>query len=180
MASAKADIILHPIRMRIIQCLINDQRLTTQQIQELLTDVPQATLYRHLRKLENAHVIEVVEEHKIRGTVEKVYGMKEEGANITINDLKKMTPEQHMELFIKFISSLLGDFQRYINQDYYDLVEDGISFRQLHLQLSDSEFNEMLGKVRNVYSEYLQNEPSQDRRRRIISTITMPDAGKSK
>ena len=46
----KTDIILHPVRMRILQNLAT-RNLTPLQLAEELVNVPQATLYRHLNKL---------------------------------------------------------------------------------------------------------------------------------
>ncbi len=58
------DIIMNPIRMRIIQTLVTKKELSTQEISEYLPDVPQATLYRHLHTLVHAHIIKTVHELK--------------------------------------------------------------------------------------------------------------------
>ena len=64
--------ILNPVRMRRIQSLAKNKNMTVQQIAQELTDVPQATLYRHLNKLLKAKAIVVVQENKVRGVLEKV------------------------------------------------------------------------------------------------------------
>ncbi|UHA58283.1 helix-turn-helix domain-containing protein [Metabacillus litoralis] len=74
---SKAKLILHPVRMKIVQTLIGSKEYTVQQIAARLTDVPQATLYRHLNKLLEAEVLKVVKENQIRGTVEKIYALNE-------------------------------------------------------------------------------------------------------
>lgn len=178
MGDTKADLILHPIRMRLIQCLAGGQRMTAQQIKAHLEDIPQATLYRHLQKLEKAQIIKVVDQNAIRGAVEKVYALEEQDAVIGPEELSKMTPDQHMALFTKFVSSLLGDFRKYFGQPHYDLQEDGVSFRQASIYLSDSEYLEMLTKLRNLYHDYMPNEPAPGRRRRAFTTIIIPDPKK--
>ncbi|NNJ11357.1 helix-turn-helix domain-containing protein [Chloroflexales bacterium ZM16-3] len=50
MSTSPADLLLHPIRLRIIVAL-TVQQLTVQQLAGVLPDVPQATLYRQIHKL---------------------------------------------------------------------------------------------------------------------------------
>ena len=88
------DVILHPVRMRIIQYLIN-QKLTAQQLKELLPDIPQASMYRNLKKLVESGVIHIVDEIPNRGTVEKVYSIHNPSkASISPEDLKKFSKEE--------------------------------------------------------------------------------------
>ena len=76
---SKTDLIMHPIRIRILLALV-DRKLTPLQLGEQLADVPQATLYRHLNKLMQGGLLEVIEERPVRGTVEKVYGLNQNAA----------------------------------------------------------------------------------------------------
>ena len=73
-----AKIVMNPVRMRIAQYLLLHEHGTTVQIGEELSDVPKASLYRHMRILEDAGLIQVVQENKKRGTVEKVYKLNQE------------------------------------------------------------------------------------------------------
>jgi DNA-binding transcriptional ArsR family regulator len=175
MTQSKADLILHPIRMRIIQTLITGGNRTTQQLAEQLANVPQATMYRHLNTLLKAGLLEVVEERKNRGTVEKVYTLARGGAELSVGDLTASSSEEHMELFLKFVASLIGEFGAYTGQEHYHLVEDGVSFRQLQLNLNDDEYLEMLREIRERMQKHAGNEPGNGRRMRMISTIVIPE-----
>lgn len=179
MSESKADLILHPIRMRIIQSLIGGARRTTLQISEIMPDIPQATMYRHLNKLLKGKIIEVVEEKKIRGTMMKVYILTENGGDVPLQDLNKMTSEEHMELFMKFVASLIGDYGRYLQQEHYDLEQDGVSLRQLELHLSDKEYIELLHGMRAQMMQHIENEPNGERKRRNIVTIVIPEPKRS-
>src|SRR4051794_12982276 len=95
------DVILHPIRMRIIQSLINQQR-TAQQLKELLPDIPQASLYRHLKRLVEAGVIHIIDEIPNRGTIERVYSLQDPAkATISADKLNSFTKDEHLDLFFK-------------------------------------------------------------------------------
>lgn len=175
MAESKADLILHPIRMRIIQAFIAGQKRTTQQLVKQLADVPQATMYRHLNKLLKAGILEVVEENKIRGAYEKVYYLSQSGGDLTPEDLTQKSATHHMELFLKFTASLIGDFSAYVGQEHYNMQKDGVSFRQFHAYLSDEEYSNVLQEIRAPLLKVANNEPTEGRRRRIISNIIIPE-----
>src|ERR1700712_2699189 len=77
---ATADVLLHPVRMRILQTLFDADPLTTAQRRERLPDIPPATMYRHVAVLAEAGVLEVVNEKRVRGTVERSYRVRPEEA----------------------------------------------------------------------------------------------------
>lgn len=172
---SRADVILHPVRMRIIQCLIN-QQITAQQIRELLPDIPQASLYRHIKKLVEAEVIHIVDEIPIRGTVEKVYSINNPSKmTLGVEEVNTLSKDQHMGLFIKFMANLMGEYERYLNQDRFDIVVDGVSFRQTSMYLNEEEFSQFIKEIVGVYSKFTQIKPEKDRRRRTVATIIIPE-----
>src|SRR3712207_7514085 len=61
---ATADLLLHPVRLRIVQAFLGDRTLTTADLRSELPDVPVATLYRHVGVLAEAGVLEVVGERR--------------------------------------------------------------------------------------------------------------------
>ncbi|MCM3440635.1 helix-turn-helix domain-containing protein [Metabacillus halosaccharovorans] len=175
--NSKAKLILHPVRMKIVQTLIGRKELNVQQIQARLTEVPQATLYRHLNKLLEGNVIQVVKENQIRGTVEKFYALNEQEQSAT-GDLQKLNRDEHLHLFLTFMTHVLGQYEAYLQQDEIDLVKDGVSFRQAMIYLSDQEFQEFIAEMSEVFLRVINNEPSNERKARNISTIFIPDAKK--
>ena len=171
MKDSKADLILHPVRIRIIQTLAGKERLTAQQMSEALPDVPQASLYRHIKKLADAGFITVVNQTPIRGTVEKTYALAENKEQITPEELRNMTKEQHMDYFLRFMAAVMGDFERYVSQKGFDFEKDGAGYRQVTLFLSDEEFKEFVQKMGNIIMEVLPNVPSKERRARTLTSI---------
>ncbi|WP_413309705.1 helix-turn-helix domain-containing protein [Bacillus sp. 1P10SD] len=169
------DVILHPVRMRIIQSLIN-QQLTAQQIKDLLSDIPQASLYRHIKKLVEAELIHIINEIPNRGTVEKVYSINDPNKmTLGIEEFNKLSKDEHMGLFIKFMANLMGEYDRYLKQEKIDLAVDGVSFRQTSVYLTDEEFADFIKELVSVYSKVSQNTPETGRRRRTLATIIIPE-----
>ncbi|MFC0273420.1 helix-turn-helix domain-containing protein [Metabacillus herbersteinensis] len=175
--SSKADLILHPVRMKIIQSLAGGRNLTASQLTEKISDTPQATMYRHLKILLENDILLIAEQNKIRGTVEKVYALTENGTNVTQEDLQNASREDHMEYFMKFVATLLSDFGKYIKSEKIDLEKDGVAYRQANLHLSDQEFMDFAKSLSAVYQKALKNEPSENRTSRVISTIIIPERG---
>ena len=59
------DLLLHPVRLRIVQAFLGDRALTTAQLAAELSDVPTGSLYRHVALLTKAGVLHVVAERRV-------------------------------------------------------------------------------------------------------------------
>lgn len=174
MKESMVDVIMHPVRMRIIQKLINHQ-LTAQQLMELLPDIPQASLYRNIKKLVDAEVIHIVEETPIRGTVEKLYSIHNPAtATLDPEEVKNLSKDEQMSIFIKYLVNLMGEFERYLTEGNVDYIADGVSFRQATLYLSDEEFRGFLDELRAVYAKALEKKSAKGRRSRTFANIIIP------
>jgi DNA-binding transcriptional ArsR family regulator len=175
MASSRADLILHPVRMRLIVTLVRRQ-LTARQLSALLPDVPQATLYHHLGMLTRGGLLRIVSERQVRGTVEKVYAIADDDATLSQADLAQASRDDHLRYFTVFVATLLDGFARYLQQEAtIDLLRDGVGYKQVPFNLSDDEFVAMVLALNRVLLPYLANEPSPNRRRRLLTTILFPD-----
>ncbi len=174
---AKADLILHPIRIRILMAL-SGERKTSQQLANDLRDIPQATLYRHITRLAQAGVIQVVAERRVRGATEKRYAIDETMTSLTTADMAGLSKDDHLRIFTAFIASLLDDFSRYLDSSpTFDPVGDGLAFRKFPLELSDEELALLSERASTEFASFASNQSGGGRRRRIFSFVVMPDAG---
>jgi DNA-binding transcriptional ArsR family regulator len=171
---ATADLLLHPVRLRILQTLLDGRALTTAQLREHLSDVPAATLYRHVATLADAGVLEVVAEQRVRGAVERTYRLQVARATVDAEALARMTPEDHGRAFTAFVAGLLADFDRYLARDRVDPLADLVSYRQLALWLTDAETHELLAELRAVLAARTAAGPGEGRTRRLLSTVLLP------
>ena len=170
----KTDLIIHPVRIRILLA-IEGQKMTTQELSERLKDIPQATLYRHLSKLNKGGIIKVVEERQVRGTLEKVYAVPDNNADLNFQDLQDSSDEDNIRYFTHFVATLIGDFGRYIRKGKPNYEADGLSYKQVSLNLTDHELKEMVEKIQNILEDYNSNSPSEERHRKTYTTIIIPD-----
>lgn len=174
MPTATTDLLLHPVRMRIIQAFLGGRALTAQDLGQRLGDVPPATLYRHLNALAHGGVLVVSDERKVRGAVEKRYALADDTPEISPAELAAMSPADLLRAFVSFLAGLIGAFARYLNRGRVDLARDGVGFREVTVQLSDEELRALLADLDRRLRAALTNEPRPDRQSRLFARIVLP------
>lgn len=172
--ASSADLLLHPVRFRIVQALLGERELTTAQLGEALPDIATTTLYRHVAMLVDAGVLRVVHERRVRGSVERTYRLTVEAASVGTDDARTMSVEEHRQAFTTFVATVLGDFDRYLARDQIDLGADLVGYRQAALHLTDDEMREFLAEHRALLARWLEVPSAPDRTRRLITSIVMP------
>ena len=168
------DLLLHPVRLRLVQALVGAP-MTTLQLKDQLGDVPQATLYRHLNLLAEGGLLEVVEERPVRGGIERTYGVVTSSVALRDDALESATPEDHFRYFATFVGTLLHDFAAYLDTAEPALERDRVGYRQVPLWLTDDEFDALTAQMSRAVQEQVDNKPGPGRRRRLLSTIVIPD-----
>src|SRR5947207_12507826 len=172
---ATADLLLHPVRMRILQALYDAGPLTSAQLRDRLPDIAPATMYRHIAVLADAGVLEVVNEKRVRGTVERSYRVRPENAVVDPAAREAMTREDHQRSFTTFAASLMADFDRYLGYEDAKPVADGVVYRQAAVWLTDDEFATMVDEIENAVVSRIGYAPDGGRTRRIVSLVVVPD-----
>lgn len=178
MPNSKFDLLLHPIRTRII-VEVSGGRMTAKDMAETMPDVPQATLYRHIKALAEGGILRVVEENRIRGTVERVYALDRDATDVSPEELSQMTREDFEQVFTLFVTSLLGDFSRYLDsrsEESIDVAADGLKFGKVQLHLTEEEFESLQQQLYGSIETMIANEPSPERKRRIVSVVFIPSS----
>lgn len=171
---ATSSALLHPVRLRIVQALLGEEKLTTHQLHERLSDVPIATLYRHVGHLVKHDLIEVADEHQVRGASEKTYRLAPGFVNPSEEELNSLSNEELLTAFTVFTSSLIRDFGDYLQAGDPNLCADRVSFAQASFWASDEEVDEFGRALMTALQCLLSNDPTQDRRRRTLSTVLIP------
>ena len=169
-----ADLLLHPVRLRIVQAFLGDRALTTIELRSELPDVPAASLYRHVARLVDAGVLAVVAERRVRGALERTYVLRLAAASVGLNELAKMSPDEHRHAFMTFVAALLGDFDRYLARGDIDLLRDGVSYRLAGMWLDDAELTDLLHELVSLLAPRLANAPKPGRKRRILGSVLLP------
>lgn len=178
-----ADLMLHPIRLRIVHAMTGPDTQTTAELARRLTDVPKASLYRHVALLVEAGILEVVEERRVRGGVERRYRLHRERSVIDADTTVGLTRQDHRRGFSAAMAVLLAEFGLYLEQDDADPVADGVGYRQGVVWLTDTERRQVQQAVQDAVraashrqdeESGRQDEESEERRPYLMSLIMFP------
>jgi Helix-turn-helix domain len=171
---ASANLLLHPVRLRIVKAFLGDRALTTGQLAFELDDVPAASIYRHVARLTSAGVLQVVAQRRVRGAVERTYTLRSAAGRIGPDEVAAMTSDEHMAAFTAYVAGMLADADRYLTSGAPDPLKDGADYRAGAMWLNDAEFAAFLRDLGAVFQPRLANAPRKDRRRRMIYTVFLP------
>ena len=171
---ASADLLLHPVRLRIVQAFLGDRALTTSALAAELADVPAASLYRHVARLVDTGVLAVVAERRVRGALERTYVLRVSAATIGLDEISEMSTDDHRQAFMAFVAGLLANFDRYLAREDRDLLRDGVAYRMAGLWLDDAEFAELMRELTRVLQPRMASPSRPGRSRRILGYILLP------
>lgn len=168
MGKSLAEIIMNPVRQRIVQQLMLRGSSTVREIGEELSDVPRPSLYRHVNILLEAGCIRVESERTVRGAVERRYELVAQpmGAEPSMEEVG--------QLIQGTLISVAADFARYFAEGDADPQRDMLSVGASTLMLSDTEMMEFLQRIGNVINDYVQNGVGEGRKPRRICFISSP------
>jgi Helix-turn-helix domain len=169
-----ADLLLHPVRLRIVQAFLGERELTTGELAAELDDVPAGSLYRHVARLARARVLEVVAERRIRGAVERTYRLRVAAARMSPAEVAAMSAEDHAHAFMAYVSGMLADADRYLAAGQPDPARDGADYRVGALWLTDAEYADFLCDLATMIQARVANPPGKDRRRRLLYGVVLP------
>jgi DNA-binding transcriptional ArsR family regulator len=174
MSELPADLLLHPVRLRIVQAMIG-RPMTATKLKNLLGDVAQATLYRHLKQLHQGGLLEITDERQVRGGVERTYQVVTEAVSLGADDLLGADADDHFRYFATFVGTLLTDYASYLKDSPIDLAADRVGFRQVPLWLSDEEVDELVEELSTALQSRIDHLPERGRRRRLFTSVLIPD-----
>jgi hypothetical protein len=169
-----AELLLHPVRLRIVQAFLGDRALTTSQLSTELSDVPAASLYRQVGRLVRAGVLQVVAERRVRGAIERTYVLRLAAATVLPDDLAAMSPDEHRQAFLAYVAALQAAADRYFGRPDFDLFKDRVAYRFAAMWLDDAEYDAMLTDLYKLLAPLLANAPRKGRRRRILGYVLLP------
>ena len=169
----KADLIMHPVRIQILQALTHGP-LTTQQISDRLTDTPTSSIYRHLKILLKNKLIEVAETRQVKAIEEKVYRLSQ-SAHLDPGDMAELTADQHLRYFIAYIATLLQEFSSYLNAtEDVDLLTDRAGYTQVTFYATRKEFDVVTKAINEALVPMIKNEAGGRRELHKLAVVTYP------
>lgn len=168
------ELLAHPVRLRIVHAMRGGRVLTTAELSAHLPDVSKAMLYRHVDLLASAGVLEVAQERRVRGAVERRYRLRPDRAAITSEASATLSPDDHWRVFATALAVLTAEFRAYLDRDDADPARDLVGYRQHAVWLSREELQQLIAELRAAIVPRLANEQTPDRARYLLSPILFP------
>ena len=163
-----AEIVMNPVRQRIFQYLLVHETGTVKDIRKALTDIPSASLYRHMKILTDNAVLTVVGENRIRGTVESIYQLNKSALEIDDADGAGV----QMALL-----SICASFAKYFAGGHADPRKDMLMLTTCTLKLTDEDFMSFLSEINRLALKYMDIEVRKGSKTRQVTLISAPAGG---
>lgn len=168
------ELLLHPVRLRIIHALSGGRLRTAGQLCDRMLDVPRTSVYRHLGLLTEGGMLEIGDERRVRGAMERSYRLRPDRPAISPNTASTMTLDDHRQGFAAAMAVLIAEFNAYLDRADADPVADSVGYRQGTLWLSPEELDAMLTGLRDIVTPLVANKPRPGRRPYLISPVLFP------
>jgi DNA-binding transcriptional ArsR family regulator len=168
------DLVLHPVRLRILHAMSGGRTRTTADLCGRLPDVPRTTVYRHVGLLAEAGVLEVAGEQRVHGAVERRYRLNRARTVISPDAAAAMSLDDHRRGFAVAMAALIADFHAYLDREHADPTADSVSYRQIPLWLDRAELAALINEVSAAILKRAGNEPTPDRNPYLASPILFP------
>jgi len=161
------DIMLNPIRMRIIQAAVASHNITATNICKKMADIPRTTVYRHIKILIENNILSIVSEKKIRGSMERTlaFNSQEIASHNSI--------EQATQNAFAFLMNRYTRFERFFKSEKADPAKERIFLNNTIFMATDEEFDNLLIELQALFQKY-DLEYAQNRKPRDISIISAP------
>lgn len=161
------DLMLNPLRMRIIQALASGGSMTTTAVCAQISDVPRTTVYRHIKMLLDHDVLSIVSEEKIRGSLERTLA-------INVDTFKRNnTRENASNQAFAFLMSKYAAFHRYVSGGQATAEQDKVFINNAILMATDKEFDQFLSELRDLILQYSQPY-AEGRKPRDFTILSIP------
>ncbi|WP_433044336.1 helix-turn-helix domain-containing protein [Dactylosporangium sp. CS-033363] len=168
------ELLLHPVRLRIVHALSGGRSLTTQQLCERIADASKATVYRHVALLADAGILEEAGQQRVRGFVERHYRLQPARAAVSAERAASATVDEHRRAFAASMAALLAEYQAYLDDPAADPARDQVGYRQHAVWLTDDERAALIEGMRAGIVPHMANGPGPGRSQYLLSPILFP------
>lgn len=163
-----------PLSAKLIIEIMERGEITASQLLETFNEIPQATLYRRLRKMLKDGVLKVAAENQIRGTLEKVYALGFDMEESKRKLSESNNGEAYMQIITYHILGILQEFSEYTSKENINLVGDGSGCSVAPVYATYEELTAALTKIGGIITELQSHKPDGKRKLHNLCVITTP------
>ena len=148
MADKLMDCIINPVKCKLLLEIHSRGKATAKHLSDTYSDIPPATLYRHLKKMLSDGMETMLEEN---------------------------SGELYMQYFMQYMIGFAKQFQQYCQSPNINIKEDMTGFSLSPLYLSDQELTSLVTDISHIIRNVKDNKPNPERKLRTIGIIISPE-----
>jgi Helix-turn-helix domain len=152
-----------------------DRELTARQLHAELSDIPQASLYRHVGRLVDAGVLRVTREERVRGGTQRTYTVVESAVTLGPRDFDAASPADHHRYFAAFAGALVAGFEQYLQTAGAAPTHDGVAYQQIPVWVTPAESRQLAATITDLLRPLRVRTGGRRRRRTMFAMVLHPD-----
>ena len=169
----------NPVKCKLLLDIQSNKQATAKQLAETNPDVPQATMYRYLKKMTKDGVLNVVAEKRVRNTIERVYAVADDLGGDTQKLLEENNGPAYMQIIAQGVMGILREFREYTSQDDIDILHDGSGLTVVPVNVTPEELREVMQKIGEIVTPLTQNAPAAGRSLHNLCFVITPPKRRS-
>ena len=169
------DLFKNQVRFKIALELINiEEGLSIMQLNKLLKEVPQATLYRQVNSMVDDQLLKVVGNQRIGKVEEKLYALNTAGYKISEEDWNSASYTQKINFVTYYFMYILQNYKNYHETSIAENFQDQSTFSLVKMDLTDEAFNEFQLELSSLLEKYYKVPKSEESKDRTLSVVIIP------
>lgn len=178
--SSVMDCLGNPLKARVMIMIKESGPLTPKEMLSMDRRIPQASLYRALKSMEDNDVIVTVSECRVRAVVEKRYSLNGELKGRIDEMIRRNDGDVYFKLFMEFAFSLMRRFEDYCREDQIDIKKDGSGFFSMPVYATTEELERMYTKIVEEISPAQVRRSDDQKLHTLAFVVTPPEEEKRK
>lgn len=164
------------VRFKIALELIDkEEGISIMRLSNLLKDIPQATLYRHVNSMQQDQLIKVVSVQKLDRGEEKLYALNTEEYRISDEEWNSASYSEKVKFISYYFMYIMQSYKNYYNTLTTENNIDKSTFSLTKLNLNDNEFEKFQCEISELLNKFYSIEKHGNSKERIISFVIIPE-----
>lgn len=169
------DLFKNQVRFKIALELIDvDEGLSILQLNKLLKEVSQATLYRHVNSMVEDDLLKVVGINRSGKVEEKLYALNTQAYKVSQEDWQSATYSERIRFITYYFMYILQNYKNYHERSVEEQSQDQSTFSLVKLNLTDDRFNDFQLELGSLMEKYYNAQEPEQGTERAVSLVIIP------
>ncbi|GAB2567462.1 helix-turn-helix domain-containing protein [Gracilibacillus alcaliphilus] len=155
-----------------LELIDKEDGLSIMQLNQLLEDIPQATLYRHVNAMFEDGLLNIVRKKKTRSGEENFYAIKTKAYKIGEEEWNRASYDEKVNFITYYFMYVLNAYQNY--HQTIDDKKDQSTFSISKLHLGEAEFENFQADLNHLLTKYYNQSQNKSDKERTVSLVIIP------